>query len=60
VNKVKRGFYEFELKLITENPCETEYGYITQTCVENLEKDINSQPEFWLWSHNRWKNKKKS
>jgi len=25
--------------------------------VRLLEKDINDNPEYWLWSHRRWKQK---
>jgi KDO2-lipid IV(A) lauroyltransferase len=56
VQKVKRGYYEFELFPITDQPNACEYGEIIEKCVRHLEKDIIVHPEFWLWSHNRWKN----
>jgi KDO2-lipid IV(A) lauroyltransferase len=31
------------------------YGEITEKHTKLLEKSINKHPEFWLWSHNRWK-----
>ncbi len=53
--KVKRGFYEMELFTITENPQEMKWGEITEKHTQLLEKEIIAQPQFWLWSHKRWK-----
>lgn len=53
--KVRRSYYEYELILITDKPKETPYGYITQEHLRILERDIHAHPEFWLWTHRRWK-----
>jgi KDO2-lipid IV(A) lauroyltransferase len=53
--KIKRGYYEIELQTITENPKELNYGEITEMHTRLLEKEIISKPEYWLWSHKRWK-----
>jgi KDO2-lipid IV(A) lauroyltransferase len=58
IYKVKRGYYEFEYELICEEANQTEYGFITQSHVRKLEKVIRNKPEFWLWSHKRWKHKR--
>ncbi len=58
IYKMKRGFYEVQYDLICENAEETEFGFITQTHVKMLEKVIQAQPEYWLWSHKRWKHKR--
>ncbi len=55
VKKGKRGYYEMELKLITDNPKQLKYGEITEAHTRLLEQEINQNPEFWLWSHKRWK-----
>jgi KDO2-lipid IV(A) lauroyltransferase len=55
IKKLKRGYYEMELKLISDNPKLLKYGEITQTHTKLLELEINQNPEFWLWSHKRWK-----
>ncbi len=55
VHKIRRGYYELELKLITENPRQEVYGAITEGYIRLLEKDIHSAPDRWLWSHKRWK-----
>ena len=53
--KVKRGFYEVELVPFEGELNETKYGEITSWHTQLLEKTIKQQPEFWLWSHKRWK-----
>ena len=58
VFKVKRGFYEVEYELIEENPKQTSYGQITESFTKMIEKDILLNPQYWLWSHRRWKHKK--
>lgn len=58
VIKVKRGYYEVEIKLITEHPREEKPDFITARTVEILEEIIRDKPEYWLWSHRRWKHKK--
>jgi len=57
VMKTKRGFYEVHLELITEKPQETAGGEIIEKYVQLLEKTIKKTPQFWLWSHRRWKNR---
>jgi KDO2-lipid IV(A) lauroyltransferase len=58
INKLKRGYYQGELKLICDNPAATDYGQITELNTKMLEKDILAHPEFWLWTHRRWKHKR--
>jgi len=57
VIKVKRGFYTLRFELITENPTETAYGEIIEKYTQLLEKTIKREPQYWLWSHRRWKNR---
>jgi KDO2-lipid IV(A) lauroyltransferase len=58
IYKVKRGYYELQYDVITEQPNTEEIGYISKTHTQMLEKVIQQQPEFWLWSHKRWKHKR--
>lgn len=51
----KRGYYRISFKMITDNPSVMEYGEITQSYAKYLEQNIYTQPEQWLWTHNRWK-----
>ncbi len=55
MRKIKRGFYEVELELLTENPADTKPYEITEMHLRALERLINEAPEYWLWSHRRWK-----
>lgn len=55
IYKVKRGYYEIEYELLTDQAQQCELGYITKTHTQKLEKIIQEQPEYWLWSHKRWK-----
>ena len=58
INKVSRGHYITEFVESIEDPGNTNYGEITERMNDLLEKDILSQPEYWLWSHKRWKHKR--
>lgn len=55
IQRVRRGFYELTLDVITDNPKELKPGEITQRYAGKLEKAIRNKPENWLWSHRRWK-----
>jgi KDO2-lipid IV(A) lauroyltransferase len=58
INKIKRGHYSWEFTEAIEEPIKTGYGEITQRIHSLLEQDIIAKPEFWLWSHKRWKHKR--
>lgn len=58
LNKLKRGHYELEFEEITAAPAEMPYGWITEKATSMIEADIILAPEFWLWSHKRWKKKR--
>lgn len=55
VRRVRRGYYEAEFKLITREPRQMDDFEITNRYFEMLQQRILKAPEFWLWSHNRWK-----
>ncbi len=55
INKVKRGYYTFEFTDAIEKPATSSYGEITERVNHLLEKDIIGMPQYWLWSHKRWK-----
>lgn len=56
--KVKRGYYNIEYEIITEHPNQESPDFITSRYVEMLEDVIRAKPEYWLWSHRRWKHKR--
>ena len=54
-HKVRRGYYQMELKLITDAPKTMKWGEITEMHTRYLEQEILKKPHYWLWSHKRWK-----
>lgn len=58
IKKIKRGYYEVESTVITEHPKDEPEGSITERHVRMLENVIREKPEYWLWSHRRWKHKR--
>ena len=59
IRKVRRGHYEIEFKLLSESPKTEESHSITEKHVKALEERIMAEPEWWLWSHRRWKHRRK-
>ena len=55
--KIKRGYFEVDFELITDNPKECKEHEITQKFLRISEKNIAEQPAFYLWSHRRFKHK---
>ena len=58
VTKVRRGFYEVFFEVLVEDPKSCKHGEITELHTRYLEKIINKNPEYWLWTHKRWKRKR--
>ena len=58
IKKVKRGYYNFHFSVVTEHPKDTSHGYITETVTSLIEKEIINEPQYWLWTHRRWKHKR--
>lgn len=58
ISKIKRGYYQAEYSLVTEHPTKEPHGRITEDFTKKLEQDIINQPQYWLWSHKRWKHKR--
>mgnify|MGYP001166038168 CR=1 FL=1 len=48
-------WYKLEFQLISDHSADTEVGEITEKYSRILEAEIKQNPEYWLWSHNRWK-----
>ena len=58
MRRVKRGYYEVDIKNLTDSPKQLEYGELTRMHTRMLEQYIREEPELWLWSHRRWKHKR--
>ena len=59
VQKVKRGHYSASMELLVADPSVTKQGDITLKFMQRLEQQIRARPEYWLWSHRRWKHSRK-
>ena len=57
VEKVKRGFYEATFLSLADNPKDFEDFEITEMYLKEVEKQILAKPEFYLWTHKRWKHR---
>ena len=58
IQKIKRGYYNLNIELLFERTSGLPEHLITETHVKRLEELIREKPEFWIWSHRRWKHKK--
>ena len=57
--RVKRGYYTTEFQLITDTPKDYKDYQITDLYTDLTEKNILEQPEYYLWSHKRFKHRDK-
>lgn len=55
IRRIKRGYYECTFVPMFASPRLTAEHEITNAHVQYLEKVIRHQPQYWLWSHRRWK-----
>jgi KDO2-lipid IV(A) lauroyltransferase len=55
IEKLKRGYYRFRFTPVEDNPRQSPHGEIMEKLTQVLEKDIKEQPQYWLWTHRRWK-----
>jgi len=55
MKKVKRGFYTSTFVPVSEHPQELPEFELTRMHTAELERIIREKPEYWLWSHKRWK-----
>lgn len=57
VKKVSRGYYEATFLTIADNPHDYKNFDITEKYLKEVEKQILEAPEFYLWTHKRWKHR---
>ena len=58
VRRVRRGYYEVNFVDLCANPKELAPGELTELHTRFLEQQIREKPEYWLWSHRRWKHRR--
>ena len=59
VKRLKRGFYEASFQVITEDPKNFPDYQITDKYFGLVESQIKQAPEYYLWTHKRWKHRDK-
>ena len=55
VKKVKRGYYEMTLIPITNDAKSLPNYEIIHRYIQEVEKQIKEAPEYYFWTHKRWK-----
>lgn len=58
VKRLRRGYYHCEFKPLADNPKEVPDFELTDIYTHLLEEMITQAPQYWLWSHKRWKRTK--
>ena len=58
MEKTGRGKYRTKFELICEKPAEMSEAEIMKIYIRKMEEVINRHPEFYMWSHRRWKHKR--
>ena len=58
VTKVKRGYYEATFEVLSEDVKTLPNYKISEMFMQRVEQQIYKAPEFYLWTHKRWKHKK--
>ncbi len=59
VRKTGRGFYRSTFIVLAENPTAVEDYKITETFLKHVEESIREAPEYYFWTHKRWKHRNK-
>jgi KDO2-lipid IV(A) lauroyltransferase len=58
MQKIKRGYYNVKFELLFDSTSGLRENHVTESHVRHLESIIQERPEFWIWSHRRWKHKR--
>ncbi|MDG1572869.1 lipid A biosynthesis acyltransferase [Robiginitalea sp. M366] len=59
VTKIKRGYYHGECILLSDNPSAVPDYQITDMFFRETERAIREAPEYYFWTHKRWKHRGK-
>ncbi len=55
VQRIKKGYYTVEMKVLEADSMNTSSGEITENYMHTLEQIVLNKPEDYLWSHRKWK-----
>lgn len=56
--KIKRGYYEASFEVLSENSKSVPNYEITDRFLKLVEEQIHEAPEYYLWTHKRWKHRR--
>ena len=59
VSKIKRGFYEADLQVLSTHIKEVPDFEIMDVFLQKVEQQIIEAPQYYLWTHKRWKHRGK-
>lgn len=59
VKRLKRGYYEATFETLAHNPLDFKDYEITDEFLKRVEDQIYEAPEYFLWTHKRWKHRNK-
>ena len=57
VERKKRGYYEATFQTLAEKPTDFKDYEITDKFLKLVEAQIHEAPEYYLWTHKRWKHR---
>ncbi|MEO1548737.1 MAG: lysophospholipid acyltransferase family protein [Bacteroidota bacterium] len=60
VKKIKRGYYSGAFHVISENPNSEKEFAISKGFLALVEQSIKEAPEYYFWTHKRWKHRDKN
>jgi len=58
VKKIKRGYYEASFEVLSDDVKSIPDYKLSENFMRKVEQQIYEAPEFYLWTHKRWKHKK--
>lgn len=58
--KIKRGYYETSFSLISNDSTKAKNYELTDIFLDKVEQKVRERPEFYFWTHNRFKHKDKA
>ena len=59
VEKIKRGHYQATFEVLTDEVQSLPKFELTKLYLQKVEQQIHQAPEFYLWTHKRWKHREK-
>lgn len=58
VTKIKRGYYQASFEVLTEDINSIPDYHLSEQFMRKVEQQIYEAPEYYLWTHKRWKHKR--